>query len=69
MDREIPGRRGQLCQDRVGPALCQPQIPGQSTITDCRLLNSLTAGAEYIGVFTHLLPHSVTPYKHVKAIM
>ena len=33
------------------------------------VINPLTAGAEYIGVFTPLLPHSVPPYKHVKAIM
>ena len=32
-------------------------------------INPLTAGAEYIGVFTQLLAHSVPPFKHVKAIM
>ena len=32
-------------------------------------LNPLTAGAKYIGCFTQLLPHSVPPFKHVKAIM
>ena len=32
-------------------------------------VNPLTAGAEYIGFFTQLLPHSVPPFKNVKAIM
>ena len=32
-------------------------------------VNPLTAGAEYIGFFTQLLPDSVPPFKHVKAIM
>ena len=31
--------------------------------------NPLTAGTEYNGFFTQLLPHSVPPFKHVKAIM
>ena len=35
----------------------------------CILLNPLTACAEYIGVFTQLLPHSVPPFKHGRAIM
>ena len=39
-----------------------------STASD-RGINLLTAGAEYIGFFTQLLPHSVPPFKHVKAIM
>ena len=34
-----------------------------------RALNPLTAGAEYIGFFIQLLPHSVPPFKHGKAIM
>ena len=34
-----------------------------------RYVNPLTAGVAYIGVFTQLLPHSVPPFKHVKAIM
>ena len=33
------------------------------------MINPLTAGAAYIGFFTQLLPHSVQPFKHVKAIM
>ena len=32
-------------------------------------INPLTAGVAYIGFFTQLLPHSVPPFKHVKAIM
>ena len=32
------------------------------------LVNPFTAGAAYIGFFTQLLPHSVPPFKHVKAI-
>ena len=32
-------------------------------------LDHLTAGVAYIGFFTQLLPHSVPPFKHVKAIM
>ena len=32
-------------------------------------INPLTAGAAYIGFFTQLLPHSVPPFKHVKAII
>ena len=31
--------------------------------------NPLTAVAEYTRYFTQLLPHSVPPFKHVKAIM
>ena len=34
-----------------------------------RLINPLTAGAEYIWFFAQLLQHSVPPFKHVKAIM
>ena len=32
-------------------------------------LKPLTSGAEYIGFFTQLLPHSVPPFMHVKAIL
>ena len=32
-------------------------------------INPLTAGAEYIVFFTQLLPNSVLPSKHVKAMM
>ena len=32
-------------------------------------LTPSTAGAEYIGVFTQLFPHSVPPFNHGKAIM
>ena len=32
-------------------------------------INPSTAGVAYIGFFTQLLPHSVPPFKHVKAIM
>ena len=31
--------------------------------------NPLTAGADYIGFVTQLLPHSVPPFKHVKAVI
>ena len=33
------------------------------------LFNPLTAGVAYIGFFTQLLPLSVPPFKHGKAIM
>ena len=33
------------------------------------MVNSLTAGAEYIGFSTQLLPHSVPPFKYAKATM
>ena len=34
-----------------------------------KMINPLTAGAEYIRFFTQLLPHSVPPFKHGKATM
>ena len=32
-------------------------------------VNPLTAGAEYIGFLTQILPHSVPPFKHGKTTM
>ena len=34
-----------------------------------KLINPLTAGVAYVGFFTQLLPHSVPPFKHGKAII
>ena len=43
---------------------------GRQECNQCvRRVNPLTTGAKYIGFFTQLLPHSVPPFKHVKAIM
>ena len=46
--------------------ICQRLMVGHQHIYH---LNPLPAGAEYIGFFTQLLPHSVPSFKHAKAIM
>ena len=48
-------------------------MPGRGgiggNVYDTFPINPLTAGAAYIKFFTQFLPHSVPPFKHVKAIM
>ena len=51
------------------PVCSDNQNNKSNTICMHYLLNPLTAGAEYIRVFTYLLSNSVPPFKHVKAIM
>ena len=42
---------------------------GLISALNIQMINPLTTGAEDIGFFTQLLPHSVLPFKHGKAIM
>ena len=44
-------------------------ILGHFKVKYADFFNPLPTGAEYIGLFTQLLPHSVPPFRHVKAIM